>query len=200
MKPTLEYEQKYWDEGKNIVCGIDEVGRGSWAGPLYVGAVVFDKNHKMIDGVNDSKKLTPLKREALHKEIIENVLAYSIGAVKHYEVDSYGLTLATEIAIERAVEGLELDVDVLLVDAIEYKKMDSLPIVKGDEICYSISCASILAKVERDRYISKLPEAEIYRFDKNKGYGTIEHMELIKKHGISDVHRKSFKPIRMLCG
>lgn len=200
MKPTLEYEEKYWSEGKKCICGVDEVGRGSWAGPLYVGAVVFDKNHKMIDGINDSKKLTPTKREKLHKEIVENSLAYSIGAVKHYEVDNYGLTLATEIAIERALEGLGLDVDMLLVDAISYKKIESLPIIKGDEICYSISCASILAKVERDRYISSIPEAEIYRFDKNKGYGTMEHVELIKKHGVSSVHRKSFKPIRILCG
>lgn len=200
MKPTLKYERKYWDGGKQIVCGIDEVGRGSWAGPLYVGAVVFDKNHKMIDGINDSKKLTPLKRERLHKEIVENALAYSIGAVKSYEVDNYGLTLATEIAIERAIEGLGVTVDLLLIDAISYKKLDCLPIIKGDQVCYSISCASIIAKVERDRYISSIPEAETYRFDKNKGYGTMEHVELIKKHGISDVHRKSFKPIRILCG
>lgn len=199
MGPTLKYEKRYWDEGKKFVCGVDEVGRGSWAGPLYVGAVVFSESHKPIKGVNDSKKLTPIKREKLHKEIVENALAHSIGAVKHYEVDSYGLTLATQIAIERAVEGLGLDVDMLLADAICYKKIDSLPIIKGDEICYSISCASILAKVERDRYISSIPEAEIYRFDKNKGYGTMEHIELIKKHGVSDIHRKSFKPIKVFC-
>ncbi|MEK7447200.1 MAG: ribonuclease HII [Patescibacteria group bacterium] len=200
MKPTLEYEEKYWSEGKECICGVDEVGRGSWAGPLYVGAVVFDKNHKMIDGINDSKKLTPTKREKLHKEIVENSLAHSIGIVKHYEVDNYGLTLATEIAIERAIEGLGLEVDMLLVDAIPFKKRESESIIKGDAVCYSISCASILAKVGRDRYISNIPEAETYRFDKNKGYGTMEHVELIKKHGVSDVHRKSFKPIRILCG
>lgn len=198
-RPNLEYEKKYWNEGKKIVCGIDEVGRGSWAGPMYVGAVVFEKSHKPIDGINDSKKLTAKKREELHKEIIKNSLAYSVGIVKHYEIDNYGLTLATNIAIERAVEGLGVDVDILLVDAIDYKKIKSLPIIKGDEVCYSISCASILAKVERDKHISEVPEAVTYGFRKNKGYGTKEHLELIKKHGISDIHRKSFKPIRVFC-
>lgn len=199
MKPTLEYERKYWDDNK-IVCGIDEVGRGSWAGSLYVGAVVFDNNHKRIEGVNDSKKLTAAKREELYEKIVDNALAYSIGEAKHYEIDTYGLTLATEMAIEKATQALGIDVDILLIDAFPYKKMEYVAIPKGDEVCYSISCASILAKVERDRYISNIPEAHIYRFDKNKGYGTIEHMELIKKHGVSDIHRKSFKPVRVLCG
>lgn len=200
MKPTLEHERKHWDDGKEIICGIDEVGRGSWAGPLYVGAVVFDKSHKMIDGVNDSKKLTASKREELYDKIIQNALGYSTGIAKHYEVDSFGLTLATQMAIERAVEGLGLAVDILLIDAFSCKKIESIAIPRGDQVCYSISCASILAKVERDRYISSIPEAQIYRFDKNKGYGTIEHVELIKKHGVSDIHRKSFKPVRVLCG
>jgi len=198
MKPTLKYEKRYWDAGQKVVCGVDEVGRGSWAGPMYVGAVVFNTGHKPIDGIQDSKKLTPAKREKLHKEIIENALAYSIGVVQHYEVDNYGLTLATKMAVERALESLGVQVDILLFDGLKIPGLDALAIPKGDEVCYSISCASIIAKVERDRHISSIPEAEIYGFERNKGYGTIEHLELIKKHGVSDIHRKSFKPIKML--
>ena len=200
MKPTLAYEKKYWREGKKYVCGVDEVGRGSWAGPMYVGAVVFDGNHKTIEGVKDSKKLTPLKREKLYKDITKSALAYSIGSVEHYEVDEYGLTLATKIAIERATRGLNCEIDILLIDSLEIEGLEALSIMKGDEICYSIACASILAKVERDQYISNIPEAKIYHFDRNKGYGTKEHREIIEKHGISDVHRKSFKPIKVFCG
>jgi ribonuclease HII len=200
MKPTLDYERKYWKEGKKYVCGVDEVGRGSWAGPMYVGAVVFDKGHELIDGVNDSKKLTSLKREKLHKEITESAFAYSIGSVEHYEVDKYGLTFATKMAIERAIQDLGYMIDVLLIDSLEIEGIDAFSIMKGDEVCYSISCASIIAKVERDKYISSIPEAKVYRFDKNKGYGTKEHRDLIKKYGISDIHRKSYKPIKALCG
>lgn len=198
MKPTLEYEKKFWGEGKRAVCGVDEVGRGSWAGPMFVGAVVFDSSHKPIEGVNDSKKLTPAKREKLYPSIVESASAYSVGIVKHYEVDQYGLTLATKIAIERAVQALDHEVDIILVDTLDIKGLDAFPIKKGDEVCYSISCASIIAKVERDKHISSLPEAKIYGLDRNKGYGTMEHLELIKKHGVSDIHRKSFKPIKSL--
>ncbi len=199
MEPTLYYEKTFWNDGKKIVCGVDEVGRGSWAGPMFVGAVVFDPGHKFIDGINDSKKLTSKKREELYKKITSSALAYSIGIVKHYEIDNYGLTLATKTAIERAVQGLGQKIDVLLMDTLDIKGLDCVPIKKGDEVCYSISCASILAKVERDKHISEVPEAAIYGFGKNKGYGTKEHLELIKKHGISDIHRKSFKPIRVFC-
>lgn len=196
MKPTLDYEKKYWRKGKKYICGIDEVGRGCWAGPLYVGAVVFGENCIVIKGVNDSKKLTAKKREELHQKIISTSLAYGVGIVSHSEIDKYGLTYATNIAMKRAIEGLEVRVDMLLTDSLKYEDIDVEPILKGDSVCYSIACASILAKVERDRYISSVPEAEIYRLDRNKGYGTAEHIELLKKHGVSEIHRKSYKPIK----
>jgi len=198
MKPHLDFEKKYWGKGKKHLCGIDEVGRGCWAGPLYVGAVVFDRAHDMIKGVNDSKKLTAKKREELYPQIIETAVAYGVGIVSSDEVDRYGLTYATKLAIDRAVEGLNIDIDILLTDSLGYEHVETVAIMKGDEVCYSISCASIIAKVERDRHISNIPEAKIYQFDKNKGYGTREHIELLKKHGVSKVHRKSYRPIREL--
>jgi ribonuclease HII len=198
MKPHLEFEKKYWKQGKKNLCGIDEVGRGCWAGPLYVGAVVFDEGHGMIKGVNDSKKLTPKKREELYPQIIDSAVAYGVGIVSSDEVDRYGLTDATKIAIGRAIEGLDIDIDILLTDSLGYEQLETIAIMKGDEVCYSISCASIVAKVERDKYISNIPEAKIYQFDRNKGYGTKEHIELLKKHGVSKEHRKSYRPIMEL--
>ncbi len=196
MAPSLEYEKSLWAEGKEILCGIDEVGRGSWAGPLYVGAVVFPKNCRQIRGADDSKKLTAKQREKLCTEIKKRAKTYSTGRAEHYEIDELGMTAATNIAIKRAVGALGMKVDTLLIDAFSYSEQDSIAVKGGDSVCYSISCASILAKVERDRHISEVPEAAIYRFDKNKGYGTKEHQELIKKHGVSRVHRKSFKPVK----
>lgn len=200
MKPDLKHEKKYWADGLINVCGVDEVGRGCWAGPLYVGAVLFESGHKPIKGINDSKKLTAKKREALYEVIIKEAKSWSTGAAEVHEIDRYGLTVATKMAIQRAIGALSCSVDMLLIDAFSHDKIKSVGIIKGDEVCYSIACASIVAKVERDRHISALPETEIYKLDKNKGYGTKEHQELIKKHGVSDIHRKSFKPIRILCG
>lgn len=201
MKPHLDFEKKYWKQGKKYLCGIDEVGRGCWAGPLYVGAVVFDEGHDMIKGVNDSKKLTAKRREELYPLVIESAAAYGVGIVSNDEVDKYGLTYATKLAISRAVQGLKLDIDMLLTDSLGYEGVETIAIMKGDEVCYSISCASIIAKVERDRHISNIPEAKIYQLDRNKGYGTKEHIELLKKYGVSKVHRKSYRPIRELsCG
>ncbi len=199
MAPNLKYEKALWAEGRDIVCGIDEVGRGSWAGPLFVGAVVFDqKNCRQIRGADDSKTLSAKQREKICAEIKKRAKAFSIGRAEHFEIDELGMTEATHLAIKRAVEALRVEVDALLIDAFNYSEIDSIAVKGGDSVCYSISCASILAKVERDKHISEVPEAAIYRFDKNKGYGTKEHQELIKKHGVSDIHRKSFKPIRAL--
>ncbi len=196
MAPTLKYERELWAKGEEIVCGIDEVGRGSWAGPLYVGAVVFDKNCKQIRGVNDSKALTARQREKFYKEIKKRARAYATGRAEHHEIDAFGMTAATNLAIKRAVEALGIQADMLLIDAFSFDDMECMAVKGGDKVCYSISCASILAKVERDKYISEVPEATLYKFDKNKGYGTKEHLELIKKHGLSGIHRKSFKPIK----
>ena len=162
MAPNLKYEKALWAEGKDIVCGIDEVGRGSWAGPLYVGAVVFPKNCRQIHGADDSKKLTAKQREKLCTEIKKRAKAYSTGRAEHHEIDALGMTEATSLAIKRAVEALEVQVDTLLIDAFNYSEIDSIAVKGGDSVCYSISCASILAKVERDKHISRVPEAAIY--------------------------------------
>ena len=189
-KFDLELSKKY-----DIICGVDEVGRGPLAGPVYASAVVFKAIE--IDGINDSKKLTPKKRENLFNKIVENQFKYSIGISSVEEIEELNILKASHLAMKRAVEALEIIPDLILIDG---NSSPSFPndynvknIVKGDNVSYSIACASIIAKVTRDKLmidISKqFPE---YGFDKNKGYGTKSHIESIKKNGPCKIHRKLF--------
>ena len=190
----FKYEKLYDDTGNKIICGIDEAGRGPLAGNVYAAAVILPSG-VLIEGVNDSKKLTEKKREYLFDVIKEKALSYSVSFSTPDEIEKYNILNATFLAMKRAVDGLDMKADVALVDGNRLPDLgiESHCIVKGDGLSESIACASILAKVTRDRVMKK--EAEKYPeygFEKHKGYGTALHREMIKKYGPCPIHRKSF--------
>ncbi len=196
----LEYENKLYEEGKIYVAGVDEAGRGPLAGPVCAAAVILPKG-LIIEGVNDSKKLTEKKREALFDEIKEKAEAYSIQFVKPETIDEINIRQATHQAMERAILGLKVTPDHVIIDG-----NDNIPmpvpytyIVKGDAKSQTIGAASILAKVSRDRLMIQLDEKyPEYGFAKHKGYGTKAHMEAIQRYGVTAVHRKSFMTDKVL--
>ncbi len=190
----LFYENKYISQGKNLICGVDEAGRGPLAGPVCAAAVIMPEG-LIIESVNDSKKLTAKKREKLFDIIKNEAVCYSVAFVSASEIDEINILNATHLAMTRAVEGLEKAPEVVLVDGNSLPKWyyNSEAIVKGDAVCHSIACASILAKVSRDRLM--LLEAEKYpqySFEKHKGYGTKVHTQAIKEYGPCPIHRKTF--------
>ncbi len=190
----LFYENKYISQGKNLICGVDEAGRGPLAGPVCAAAVIMPEG-LIIEGVNDSKKLTAKKREKLFDIIKNEAICYSVAFASASEIDEINILNATHLAMTRAVEGLEKVPEVVLVDGNSLPKWyyDSEAIIKGDAVCHSIACASILAKVSRDRLM--LLEAEKYpqySFENHKGYGTKVHVQALKEHGPCPIHRKTF--------
>jgi ribonuclease HII len=194
--PTLDFEKKLWKKGFKLVCGVDEVGRGAFAGPVCVGAVVFSPESIIPEGIADSKLLTPIKRRDLEARIKNQALFWSISEVSVTVINKIGIGKATQMAFRKVVKSLHKDPDFILIDAYyikHFKRKKQTAIIKGDQKCVSIAAASIIAKVHRDRLMTKLhdkyPE---YNFAKHKGYGTLEHRNAIKKHGLSKVHRKSF--------
>lgn len=191
----LLYENEALSDGYEIICGVDEAGRGPLAGPVYAAAVILPKCH-IVEGVNDSKKLSEKKRELLFDKIIDECVCYSIGTASEKEIDEINILQATYLAMKRAVDGLEIVPQLALIDGNRIPPLtstDARAIVKGDAKSASIACASILAKVSRDRYMlemaKKYPE---YQFEKHKGYGTKLHYEMIDKYGICEIHRKTF--------
>ena len=193
----LKYEENKLYESKKIeyICGIDEAGRGPLAGPVVVGAVIMPKN-SMIEGVNDSKKISEKKREKLYELITKEAIAYSVGIVDQKVIDDINILNATKKALTEAILDLKVKPDVIMVDALNKIDTCGIPyisVIKGDAKVYSISCASIIAKVTRDRmmyeYDKIYPE---YGFAKHKGYGTALHINNIKDHGICMIHRKTF--------
>ena len=190
----LEFEKEAAAKGYKAVCGVDEAGRGPLAGPVCAAAVILPEN-TLIEGVNDSKKLSEKKREALFDVIKEQALSYSIAFASVEEIEKMNILNATMLAMKRAVEGLDVKADYAMIDGNRLPKLDidSEFIIKGDAKSMSIACASILAKVSRDRllykYAEELPE---YSFDKHKGYGTKVHVEALKKYGPCKYHRLSF--------
>ena len=193
--PDFELEKQAVSNGFSYVCGVDEAGRGPLAGPVCAAAVIFAPDTE-LDGVNDSKKLSEKKREALFDVICQKALAYSIAFASVEEIEEHNILNATYLAMNRAIEGLKIKADFALIDGNRIPKdikIDCQTVVKGDSKSLSIAAASILAKVTRDRllmeYHEKYPQ---YNFAKHKGYGTAEHMEAIRKYGISEVHRPSF--------
>ena len=194
MMDWLSYEKEAISKGYKAVCGVDEAGRGPLAGPVCAAAVILPEN-TIIEGVNDSKKLSEKKREALFDVIKEQVLSYSIAFASVEEIEEVNILNATMLAMKRAVEGLDVKADYAMIDGnrLPDLSIDSEFIVKGDAKSMSIACASILAKVSRDRllyeYAEEYPE---YLFDKHKGYGTKAHVEAIKKYGPCPYHRLSF--------
>ncbi|MBR3133989.1 MAG: ribonuclease HII [Clostridia bacterium] len=199
LKKLKQYEYNLGKEGYKIICGADEAGRGPLAGPVSVGVVVM-KPDSMLEWVNDSKKVTERRREILYDRIIEDSLAWSVNLVSQQEIDELNILEATKkgltYAIKDVIEQLKQKPDILIVDAL--REIDTCgityqSIIKGDANCYSISCASILAKVTRDRIMREWDEIyPQYGFAKNKGYGTAAHIAAIKEFGPCPLHRKSF--------
>lgn len=190
----LEYENAALNSGFEVVCGIDEAGRGPLAGPVYAAAVILPKGH-IVEGVNDSKKISEKKRDLLFDKIIDECVCYSIGTASEQEIDEINILQATFLAMRRAVEGLEIKPDIALVDGNKKPGLDiaEQTIVKGDSKSANIAAASIIAKVSRDRYMLEMAEKyPEYQFEKHKGYGTKLHYEMLEKYGISPIHRKTF--------
>ncbi len=193
--PDFELEILAQKDGYRMVCGVDEAGRGPLAGPVCAAAVILEPSVS-IDGINDSKKLSEKKREALFDVITEKALAYGIAFASVEEIEEHNILNATYLAMNRAIEQLKVKADYALIDGNRIPvdiKVDCKTVIKGDAKSMSIAAASILAKVTRDRllleYDEKYPQ---YGFAKHKGYGTAEHMNAIRKYGISEVHRPSF--------
>ena len=189
-----EYEKQYREQGYRVICGIDEAGRGPLAGDVYAAAVILPEGIE-IDGLDDSKKLSEKRREELFEIICERAEAYNIASASVEEIDRVNILQATFLAMRRALDGLSIRPDFALVDGNRdpLLSVPSAQIVKGDSLSKSISAASILAKVSRDRYMKELAARyPQYAFEKHKGYGTKLHYERLREYGISDVHRKTF--------
>lgn len=191
---TYELENLLHEKGYAAVCGVDEAGRGPLAGPVFAAAVILPDGLEDL-GINDSKKISEKKREKLFDLICENAIAWSVASADEKEIDELNILNATFLAMRRAVENLPVQPDYVLIDGNRCPKT-GLPeeaVVKGDAKSISIAAASILAKVSRDRYLAELdkqyPE---YKFLQHKGYPTALHYEMIRTHGISPVHRKTF--------
>ena len=194
LEEILTYERGLWEAGYDLVAGIDEVGRGPLAGPVVAAAVILPKECK-IEGVNDSKKLSAKKREELYDIILEKAVSYGIGIVSNERIDEINILQATYEAMREALSQLKPKADYILADAVTIP-MVSTPqrgIVKGDAKSMSIGAASIVAKVYRDRMMEAYDEVYPgYGFASNKGYGAAEHLEGIRKQGITPIHRKTF--------
>ena len=193
--PDYEFEKAALNSGFSCICGVDEAGRGPLAGPVCAAAVILPEG-AVIEGLDDSKKLTEKKRERLYDIIKTTAVAYSVAYGTLEEIETVNILEATYLAMNRAIEGLNVKPDFALIDGNRIPRGIKIPcetIVKGDSKSMSVAAASVLAKVTRDRlmleYDKKYPE---YNFKKHKGYGTKEHTELIKQYGPCEIHRLSF--------
>ncbi len=194
--PTLKIEQSLWNKGLKFICGLDEVGRGCFAGPVVVGAVVFPQNVVLPQGIADSKTVTPFNHGKLSDQIKKVAIFWSVGEVNVPIINKIGIDKATQVAFRQAVSALSCKPDYLLIDAFYIQGLsrdNQKAVEEGDSICASISAASIIAKVYRDdlmkEYDKKFPD---YGFAKHKGYGTKAHQEAIGRFGLCKFHRKSF--------
>jgi len=184
----------------NLVCGVDEAGRGPLAGPVFAAAVILNAQHP-IEGLADSKKLTPRQREALAREICAHATAWAVASASVEEIDSINILQASLLAMRRAVEKLTVTPRQVLVDGLHRPRL-TVPvqaIVRGDATVPEIAAASILAKVARDEEMLVLHHRHPqYGFDRHKGYPTSAHLRALREHGVSAVHRRSFAPVRVL--
>ena len=190
-----QIEKVFYNKGIEYIAGIDEAGRGPLAGPVVVASVIMPKD-SMIEGVNDSKKVSEKKREKLYDIILEEAISYGIGIIYQDEIDEINILQATKKGLTEAVEQMKIKPDLIMVDALTGIDTLGIPyqsIIKGDAKCYSISAASIIAKVTRDRIMREwdkvYPE---YGFAAHKGYGTAKHIAALKEYGHCEIHRRSF--------
>ncbi len=194
-------EQMLADKGYETICGVDEVGRGPLAGPVVAAAVIMPPSIA-IEGLTDSKKLSPRQRERIFEEIVEMGLVCAVGVIDHECIDRMNILKASLMAMRKAVMDLKLSPDIILVDGnypIPNVEQPQFTVVGGDRQCQSISAASIVAKITRDRIMDKYEALfPSFSFAKHKGYPTSEHLEELREHGPSDIHRKSFKPVAEL--
>lgn len=193
---NYQYENDLYQKGKEYIAGVDEVGRGPLAGPVVAAAVIMPKDC-YIEGVTDSKKLSAKKRALLKQKIESNALAIGIAFIDEKIIDEVNIYQASKLAMIDAISKLKIKPDVVLVDAMPLElEMPSISIIKGDEKSFMIGCASIIAKETRDDFMveldKKYPE---YEFAKHKGYPTKAHIEAVKKYGILEIHRKTYRPI-----
>lgn len=195
LEKLKEIEKEWYQKGAKRICGIDEAGRGPLAGPVVVAAVIMPED-SMIEGVNDSKKVSEKKREKLYDEITSNAIAWGVGIIDQKEIDKINILNATKKGLTKALTELVEKPDIILVDALTGIDTLGIPyqsIIKGDAKSYSIAAASIIAKVTRDRIMRQWDELyPEYGFEKHKGYGTKTHIEAIKNYGICPLHRKTF--------
>lgn len=195
LKKLKEFEEKLYSNDIKYIAGIDEAGRGPLAGPVVVGCVIM-KPESFIEYVNDSKKVSEMKREMLYENIITEALDWSTGIIGQDEIDEINILNATKKALTIAIDKLNVKPDIILVDALDKIDTRGIPyksIIKGDSKIYSISAASIIAKVTRDRIMREYDEVyPEYGFGKHKGYGTASHIQAIRENGICSLHRKSF--------
>ncbi|MGE5329715.1 MAG: ribonuclease HII [Deltaproteobacteria bacterium] len=190
----IQFENKWYEKGITSIAGVDEAGRGPLAGPVVAAAVILPKG-LLIEGVNDSKKVSETRREVLYDIIIKEALSWGIGIVDNNIIDEINILNAAKKAMKIAVDNLKFQPEVLLIDAEELQLpcLIEEPIVKGDAKSISIAAASIIAKVTRDRIVTEYDKKYPgYNFSKHKGYGTAEHIEAIKRNGLCEIHRKSF--------
>lgn len=189
-----KYELYLLGKGCSFIAGVDEVGRGPLAGPVYAAAVILDPKIDILE-IKDSKKLSEAQRRRISEEIKSKCIAYSIACASEEEIDRLNILNATKLAMKRAIGNLAVKPEHILIDALKLDEVNTpqTSIIKGDDLSISIGAASIIAKVERDGFMDsisdKYPE---YLFNKNKGYGTSDHVDAIKRHGICPVHRKTF--------
>ena len=190
-----QIEEKLYEKGSNIICGIDEAGRGPLAGPVVVASVILPKD-SMIEGVNDSKKISEKRREKIYEQIIQEAISYGVGIIDQKEIDDINILNATKKGLTKSLQELIVRPDIILVDALTNIDTLGIPyqsIMKGDAKSYSIAAASIIAKVTRDRIMRQWDEVyPVYGFAGHKGYGTAKHIQAIKENGICMLHRKSF--------
>lgn len=190
-----EIEKDLYSKGFNNICGIDEAGRGPLAGPVVVAGVIMPKD-SMIEGINDSKKISEKKREKLYDLIIEEAISYSVAIIGQDVIDDINILNATKEGVTKVVDGLDVKPDLIIIDALNHINTRGIPyepIIKGDAKCYNIAAASILAKVTRDRIMREWDEVyPQYGFVQHKGYGTAKHIQAIKEYGLTPIHRRSF--------
>lgn len=195
MSELWNYEESAWAEGFELVCGVDEAGRGPLAGPVCAAAVILPRGLE-IEGLNDSKKLTDKRRRELYDVICEEAVAYGIAFASEKEIDEINILQATFLAMNRAVEQLSLRPDLALVDGNREPNFNGIPvktIIKGDSLSANIAAASILAKVSRDRLMEEYDKTyPVYGFSVHKGYGTKAHYSALVEHGPCEIHRLTF--------